>query len=111
MLDVGGIATRVRETINVVEEKVTQAAGTVARFVGDLRPTQTQADVALHRVASQVAALTPDESARIEDGVEKVFERAGYGYAEGAIELSRQLDGQTEEYRAEFVAKLWETAP
>ena len=111
MLDVGGIATRVRETINVVEEKVTQAAGTVARFVGDLRPTQTQADMALHNVASQVTALTPDESARIEDGVEKVFERAGYGYAEGAIELSRQLDGQSEEYRAEFVAKLWETAP
>jgi hypothetical protein len=112
MLDVGGITSRVIETIHVVEEKVTQAANTVARFIGaDALPTQTQADVALHNVASQVNALTPQEQGRIEDGVEAVFQRAGYGYAEAAIELSKQLDGQSEEYRAEFMSKLWNAAP
>src|SRR5215213_11813199 len=113
MLDVGGIASRVVDTINVVEEKVTQAASAVARFVGgdDVRPTQTQADAALHNVASQVVNLTPDERARVEDGVDKVFQRTNYGYAEAAIELSKQLNGQSEEYRAEFMAKLWNTAP
>ena len=113
MLDVGGIASRVVDTINVVEEKVTQAANAVARFVGgpDVQPTQTQADSALHNVASQVNRLTPDEQARVEDGVDAVFQRCNYGYAEAAIELSKQLNGQSEEYRAEFMAKLWNTAP
>ncbi len=113
MLDVGGIASRVVDTINVVEQKVTEAANAVARFVGggDVQPTQTQADTALHNVASQVNRLTPDETSRIEDGIDKVWERANYGYAESAIELSKQLDGQSEEYRAEFMAKLWDTAP
>src|ERR1044072_3586639 len=113
MLDVGGTASRVVETINVVEQKVTEAANAVARFVGggDVQPTQTQADAALHNVASQVVNLTPQEEGRIEDGIDKVWERAGYGYAEAAIELSKQLNGQSEEYRAEFMAKLWDTAP
>lgn len=113
MLDVGGIASRVVDTINVVEQKVTEAANAVARFVGggDVQPTQTQADTALHNVASQVSRLTPDETSRIEDGIDKVWQRANYGYAESAIELSKQLNGQSEEYRAEFMAKLWETAP
>lgn len=113
MLDVGGIASRVVETINVVEEKVTQAASAVARFMGggDVQATQTQADTALHNVASQVANLTPQEQGRIKDGVDAVFQRTNYGYAEAAIELSKQLNGQSEEYRAEFMAKLWNTAP
>lgn len=113
MLDVGGITSRVRDTINVVEEKVTQAATAVARLVGggDVQPSQTQADTALHNVASQVNSLTPDERSRVEDGVDAVFQRCNYGYAEAAIELSKQLNGQSEEYRAEFMAKLWQTAP
>src|SRR3712207_4809066 len=113
MLDVGGIASRVVDTINVVEQKVTEAANAVARFVGvgDVQPTQSQADTALHNVASQVNRLTPDEQACVEDGVDAVFQRCNYGYAEAAIELSKQLNGQSEEYRAEFMAKLWNTAP
>jgi hypothetical protein len=113
MLDVGGITSRVRDTINVVEEKVTQAATAVARFVGGdgAQPTQAQADAALHNVASQVVNLTPEEQGRIDDGVDKVFQRTNYGYAEAAIELSKQLNGQSEDYRAEFMSKLWETAP
>jgi hypothetical protein len=113
MLDVGGITSRVRDTINVVEEKVTQAASAVARFVGgdNVQPTQTQADAALHNVASQVVNLTPEEQGRIDNGVDAVFQRTNYGYAEAAIELSKQLNGQSEEYRAEFMSKLWQTAP
>ena len=113
MLDVGGITSRVRDTINVVEEKVTQAATAVARFVGGdgAQATQTQADAALHNVASQVVNLTPEEQRRIDDGVDRVFQRTNYGYADAAIELSKQLNGRSEEYRAEFMAKLWNTAP
>lgn len=113
MLDVGGITSRVRDTINVVEEKVTQAASAVARFVGGdgAQPTQTQADAALHNVASQVVNLTPEEQGRVDSGVDAVFQRCNYGYPDAAIELSKQLNGQSEEYRAEFMSKLWNTAP
>ena len=85
MLDVGNIASRVRETIDVVQETVTEAAGTVARFLGagEGQATPSQADAALHRVAGQVATgVTPDEQRQIEQGVEEVFNRAGYGYGD-----------------------------
>jgi hypothetical protein len=114
MLDVGNIASRVRETIDVVQETVTEAAGTVARFLGagEGQAAPSQADRALHHVAGQVAnGVTPDEQRQIEQGVEEVFNRAGYGYGDAAIKLAEHLRGRSSEYQSEFMSQLFDYAP
>lgn len=114
MLDVGNIVARVRETIDVVEETVTQAASSVARFfgAGDVQASPTQADTALHNVAAQVnPSIRPGERESIERGVDAVFQRTNYGYNEAAIELAKQLRGQSTEYRMEFMRRFYETSP
>ncbi|MDQ3806481.1 MAG: hypothetical protein M3416_21945 [Acidobacteriota bacterium] len=114
MLDVGNIASRVRETVGVVQEAVTEAAGTVARFLGadGAQGSPAQADAALHNVARQVTTgVTPGEQRQIEEGVEDVFNRAGYGYGDAAIELASQLRNRSAEYQAAFMSELYDYAP
>ncbi|HEX5706559.1 MAG TPA: hypothetical protein VFX96_04650, partial [Pyrinomonadaceae bacterium] len=113
MIDMGGIAARVRETFDVVGQAVEQASSTVARLLrSDVQPTQGQADVALHRVAASVQmGLTAEQLQEVERDVEAVFQRAGYGYAEAAIELAKRLRGRSSEYQATVVGRLFEVAP
>ena len=110
IIDVGSLATRIRDVVGTAVEETT---ATVARlFAGDTAPAPTQADTALHNVASQVRVeLTPEEERQVGRGVEAVFQRTNYGYPAAAIELARQLRGHSAEYRAEFMRRFYQTSP
>lgn len=110
IIDVGSLATRIRD---VVETAVEETTATVARlFAGDTQAAPAQADTALHNVASQVKIdLTADEERQVEQGVDAVFQRTNYGYPAAAIELARQLNGHSTEYRMEFMRRFYETSP
>ncbi|HYN86264.1 MAG TPA: hypothetical protein VER32_13535 [Pyrinomonadaceae bacterium] len=113
MIDMGGIAARVRDTFDVVGRTVEQASSTVARlFRDDVQPTRREADVVLHRVAARVQTnLTPEERQQVERDVEAVFQRAGHGYAEAAIELAKRLRGESSDYQAAVTGRLFDVAP
>ena len=120
-IDLGRVGEQIKNRFEeVVHTGVEEIRATVARFIPteQSETTATQADTALHQVALRVAVggpqpdpLTPEERQRIERGVDAVFQKAGYGYPNAAVELAKQLRGQSSEYQAEFIASLYRTSP